>query len=59
MLSQSAGGKATDAAENRIGSLDPYKGLGLWVVNSHEVRDRGFQFAHAVGGFVSPLSPWF
>jgi len=37
MFSQSSGGEATDAAENRIGSLGPYKRLGLLVVKSDEL----------------------
>jgi len=40
MFSQSSGGEATDAAENRIGSLGPYKRLGLLVVKSDELWER-------------------
>ena len=43
MLSQSAGGEATNAAENGIGSFDPYEGLGLLVVNCEELGDGSFQ----------------
>ena len=48
MYLQCAGGEAANAAENGIGSLGPYEGLGLLVMNGDKLGDGSFQFTHAV-----------
>jgi len=42
MRSHSAGSEAANAVQNGIGTLGPYKGLGLLVVNFDELQDSGF-----------------
>ena len=48
MCDDPAGSEAGNAVENRIGTLSPHKGPGLFVVHFDELRDGRFQFTHVV-----------